>query len=289
MRQDGRRWVMILTATTVLGMTGAADASGPDGERLYRRHCAPCHGPAGRGDGPDASLFVPPPPNLREGILVRHDPERLARRVLDGTPLALAHGPSAEHDRTEQVEALVTHLKRLPTINWSRLETGEALWVDQCESCHGPFGRPPPGSAVPDLSSPAWQAAHDDARLTTLVRHVPPGQLGLHETPDAADTRALVTYVRFLSPGFELYSRYCATCHGEDGRGAGATEIGRENHPTVIFDRAWAGHIDDERLRARVWHMMAGQKPTMPHLRHRLDEAQVGAIIAYLRGLPPER
>ena len=281
-------WVVVLTVTTALGMAGVVNASGPDGERLYRRNCAPCHGPAGHGDGPDATLFVPPPPNLRAGILARHEPERLARRVLDGTPLALARGPAAEHDRTEQVEALVTHLRRMPTIDWARVEEGEALWVDQCESCHGPFGRPPPRTAVPDLSSPAWQAGHSDVSLAALVRHATPGQMGLHSAPDAADTRALVTYVRFLSPGFELYSRYCASCHGEDGHGAGADEIGPGTHPTVMFDRAWERGIDDERLRARVWHMMAGQKPTMPHLRNRLDEAQVGAIIAYLRGLPPE-
>jgi mono/diheme cytochrome c family protein len=34
------------------------------GKPLYLRHCAPCHGAAGEGNGPLASEYDPPPTNL---------------------------------------------------------------------------------------------------------------------------------------------------------------------------------------------------------------------------------
>jgi putative copper resistance protein D len=39
-------------------------ASVAQGVSLYRTHCAACHGPSGRGDGPDAAGLLPPPANL---------------------------------------------------------------------------------------------------------------------------------------------------------------------------------------------------------------------------------
>ena len=37
------------------------------GEKLYRTHCALCHGPKGRGDGSGAAGLDPPPRNFVEG------------------------------------------------------------------------------------------------------------------------------------------------------------------------------------------------------------------------------
>jgi len=31
-----------------------------------------------------------------------------------------------------------------------------------------------------------------------------------------------ISFVRLLSPGFELYTRHCAACHGDDGHGVGS-------------------------------------------------------------------
>lgn len=42
------------------------------GMRLYAPHCAGCHGPAGRGDGPLAARLVPPPSDLSEPHTALH-------------------------------------------------------------------------------------------------------------------------------------------------------------------------------------------------------------------------
>ena len=256
------------------------------GAIAYRQHCAPCHGDTGRGDGPDAGVFRPRPRDLRDGILARYATDDLVRSVRDGEPLRLALDPAALDARSREVEAIVAYLLRLPGIDWTLAARGEELYVDRCEDCHGRFGQPgprrPPGvpHPPPDLSAPALQRALGEARLTDLVRH---GHRGMPAVPGVgrdADARAVVAYVRLLSPGFTLYSAYCASCHGEDGHSDTLVDPGLA--PTVVFDHKYFAHHDADVLRTRVWHMLGEQRPAMPHFRTRLDGAGVRAIIDYL-------
>jgi mono/diheme cytochrome c family protein len=255
-----------------------------EGEGLYLAYCASCHGVAGRGDGPDAELFVPRPRNLRDGILDRYPTETLVRTVRDGAALPLALDPAALRRRADEVEAIVKHLERLPDVDWERVWRGQDVFIDRCSHCHGPFGRPDrPGApgAGRDLTDPAVQRALDDRALLEAVRH---GRKGMPPVPGMLtedDARALVAFVRVLSPGYVLYGRYCASCHGEDGRGGDLVDPGVA--PTVMLDRTYLRSHDAEALRTKVWHMLAGQRPVMPHFRLRLDQGQVAAIIGYLK------
>lgn len=54
------------------------------GHRLYHAHCAVCHGPQGRGDGPAAASLVPRPADLRRAARMA-DPLLFAR-ITDGLP-----------------------------------------------------------------------------------------------------------------------------------------------------------------------------------------------------------
>jgi mono/diheme cytochrome c family protein len=96
------------------------------------------------------------------------------------------------------------------------------------------------------------------------------------------EARAIRPYAELFSPGMELYGRYCAGCHGDDGwppeRGLGGPE-----GPTVLFDRQYMEAHDDSAIAARVWHMLAEQWPRMPHLQTRVSDGQVGTIVRYLR------
>lgn len=262
-----------------------------EGAGLYRRYCAACHGAGGEGDGPDATLFLSPPRNLRNGLLAHYRTEDLVRRVREGRPLELAlHLPSLKA-RARDTEAIATHLARLPEVDWSLAGPGWDLYAARCELCHGAFGTPdrtlPPGVRRPrDLSSAAVQRSIDDATLRKAVRHGRKGMPALTPRVAEADTGPLVAFVRLLSPGLELYTRYCANCHGDDGRGAGNLADGIR-WPALAFDRSYFARRYPEQVREAIWHMLDEQQPIMPHYRWALTETQVRAIIEYLKQSPP--
>ena len=268
-------------------MGARAHTAEPDGGHLYREYCANCHGVNGRGDGPDATIFSHPPRDLHEEFLDKYPTEDLVRRVREGKPLELALDLPALRARATEVEAVVAHLKRLPSIKWKLVESGRDLYATRCAVCHGPFGKPaaalPEGVRAPrDLSDPNVQRSVSDQELVILVRHGRQGMPAL--TPRIPETAGppLVAFVRVLSPGFTLYDTFCANCHGDDGRG---TQPNAEaiHSPQVVFDRAYFARRDPEALRAAVWHMIGEEQPKMPHYRWALDPTQAGAIIEYLK------
>ena len=277
--------VLVDSSRSVADPTPSADT--PNGRQLYREYCSSCHGMAGKGDGPDASIFEARPRNLREGFLKKYKTDELVQRVREGKPLELALDLPALRARAGDVEALAAYLRRLPGINWDLAGRGEDVFAERCVLCHGATGRPgptlPAGVARPrDLSDPNYQKSVKDEDLVVAVRHGRDGMPGLTPRVSEEDARALVAYVRLLSPGYEQYSKYCAACHGDDGRGNGnlAEAI---NRPTIAFTGEYFVHTDPEALRANVWHMVRDQKPMMPHFRVLLTEAQARAIVEYLQ------
>jgi mono/diheme cytochrome c family protein len=287
---------VVLLLTCVLFHPLAASAEPPAapappdphaaGRRLFLRDCASCHGRDARGDGPDAALFAPPPPALTGASLRRQPTAALVARITGDRTRSLTLDPAALRRRATDVEAIAAHLERLPTVHWRTVERGQEIYVDRCEICHGPYGRPqgnaPPGVGTPrDLSEPLTQRL-DDAEIIEAMRQGHRAMPALVPVVPPEDARATAAFVRLLSPGFERYTRYCAACHGDDGRGTGSfAESG--SLPSVVFDRAYFRRHDAEQVRTAVWHMLDAQAPGMPHLRRRLTAAQAEAIVAYLR------
>jgi mono/diheme cytochrome c family protein len=232
-------------------------------------------------------MFAQPPTNLREGFLEKYTTDAVVRRVQDGTPLNITLDPVRLRARAREVEVLVAYLHRLPATAWVLAGNGRDLYIDRCAVCHGPYGAPeaslPPGVRRPrDLTSPAVQAALTDAELEVLVRHGRAGMPALTPRVSETDALALAAFVRLFSPGFELYDCYCSACHGDNGRGTG-TFAESLHAPTIVFDRAYFERTDPEKLRKEVWHMAAEQRPSMPHYRWTLSEAEAHAIVDFLK------
>ncbi len=286
-----RLGLLVVVAVLVhSGRAAAAPTPKPDavdGRRLYREYCSSCHGVGGQGNGPDAAIFAARPRSLREGFLKRYSTDELVRRVREGQPLELALDLPALRARAGEVEDLVAYLKRLPGINWDLAVPGRDIFEERCALCHGSTGRPgptlPEGFKRPrDLSAPSFQSSVSDTELILVVRHGREGMPALTPRVSEEEARELAAYVRLLSPGYELYSKYCAACHGDTGQGNGnlAEQITR---PRMAFDRDYFTHADPENLRANVWHMVRDEKPMMPHFRVLLTEAQARAIVEYLQ------
>lgn len=79
------------------------------GARLYRAHCAVCHGPEGRGDGPAAAGLVPRPADLRRTARMV-DPVLFSRITegLPGTPMPAFRDVLTEEERWHVVNFLRT-------------------------------------------------------------------------------------------------------------------------------------------------------------------------------------
>ena len=82
------------------------------------------------------------------------------------------------------------------------------------------------------------------------------------------------------SPGEQLYLDNCADCHGIDGRGNTAREMGQPY--ADLTDDVWKFGGDDTSM-ANV--IRDGSFGLMPGFQQKLSDQQVQALVAYLRVL----
>src|ERR1044071_3281854 len=132
------------------------------GKAMFDQHCARCHGPEGKGDGPDSKRVPVTPRNLTEGVFK-------FTSTAQGTPLSdedlmwtLNHGmtgsgmPSFGNLNVNTKKALVAYIKTfsnafetkpepLPKPNFKAKvdsKQGQELFTKlQCALCHGEGGR----------------------------------------------------------------------------------------------------------------------------------------------------
>jgi len=82
------------------------------------------------------------------------------------------------------------------------------------------------------------------------------------------------------SPGERLYLDNCADCHGVDGRGNTAREMGQPY--ADLTDDVWKFGGDDAAIATAI---REGSFGLMPGFQEKLGDAQVQALVGYLRVL----
>lgn len=155
-------------------VTGAQDVE--NGERLYERWCAECHGAEGEGDGPAASRMLPRPRDFTEA---RYQIRTTASGNLPTTGdimSAIEHGlpgttmpgwpnlnRSQRRDLTAYLKSLSPFFQRLgppdslsfessPGGGEEALESGRQVYTKlECDRCHGSAGRGD-GPSAPTLT-----------------------------------------------------------------------------------------------------------------------------------------
>jgi mono/diheme cytochrome c family protein len=270
------------------------------GETLYIRHCADCHGWEGRGNGALAHmLLTTPPPLRRTNLFTQYTESELVVRVLLGKDLQVPFASSSLLDTDAEVTALFTYLKRLPTVSWDQADKGAQVYDSLCASCHGLYGAGDGllAAALPvpprDLSTALSQNQVSDEELWRVIAD------GKGDMPGAADVltpdeiQAVIVFVRLLSPGYELYDRFCAICHGPTGRPIAITlpdPSDADVVPTEIptFDEEYFRTHSEDHVRLWIRHMLQENRTVMPHFSGELNAEEVRQIVAYLRSLPPE-
>lgn len=76
-----------------------------------------------------------------------------------------------------------------------------------------------------------------------------------------------------------LFDKHCDTCHGKDGQAK--TFKAKFNHARNLTDTKWQAEVSDERL----FNSITNGKGKMPAWGKKLSEAQINALVAYVRKL----
>jgi high-affinity iron transporter len=157
----------------------AGRPSAQRGARVFRAHCAACHGPAGAGDGPAAAGMEPPPANL--AAAVRHA-EASLRRDFEvtsfGVPNTAMAGWSEELTLQERWD-VATYVQGF-RFGAAEVAEGRALALAP---------EVPVGGYVRAWTDPEEALAWNDLELAELVAGVDPDL-------DESSARAVVAYLR---------------------------------------------------------------------------------------------
>ena len=76
-----------------------------------------------------------------------------------------------------------------------------------------------------------------------------------------------------------IYTAKCAKCHGKSGKGK--TIRGKLDHARDFTEASWQNEVSDERL----FNSISNGRHKMPAFKKSLSEAQIDALVAYVRRL----
>ncbi|MDH3560622.1 MAG: c-type cytochrome [Gammaproteobacteria bacterium] len=201
---------MRLIILVFLSSVGVAALAAPDGEQLYTRHCATCHGDKG-GGGVGVPLALPT-------FLESADDDFLRKTVRHGRPGRVM--PAFPKFSDAQLDALVGYIrawsgKPAPRFVATPVKAdpvhGKALFATYCAACHGANGEGGKGTGVtfsrrrdlpiiaPALNNTGFlKAATDEMIRHTLLygRIGTPMRSFLEQGLSEEDISDLVAYVR---------------------------------------------------------------------------------------------
>ena len=293
---------------------------------LYAQNCAVCHGAAGEGIGATPALDNPALQDINDEALSKIISRGLygsampAWSLEDGGPLSdyqisqlvnlIHYGDwAATQNRvvnlglaplipfvSEADPLIMENLAALP--KGSALATGVLLYAENCVACHGADGL---GTTLaPALNDPAvrsqdaadlertlrlgvsgtlmagWEKALDDEQIAALLELV----LRWDEIPTGAipapDEPILVT-AESLALGSELYAASCDNCHGPEGQGS-------QRAPSLNV-RSYLAETPDAALQQII--TLGVPETAMPAWGDRLSEAQIQAVVGFIRSWEP--
>lgn len=186
----------------------------------------------------------------------------------------------------------------------SAAPNGEALYDQNCASCHGYDGHG--GVGIP-LALPAFLESVPDEYLSKTIRY---GREGRVMPPfkylSDAQIDAIVKHVRGFSKakaatltlgsvqgdqknGARLYTKYCAACHGaqgEGGKGTGVTFSRPRDLPVIapaLNNKGFLAAASDKMIKKTLMEGREGT-PMQSFLKQGLSETDINDIVSHVRG-----
>jgi cytochrome c oxidase cbb3-type subunit III len=219
------------------------------------------------------------------GILHQSDRAKVVRDLADLKALRGAEGAQLQTASLEEIE-------RDPKLQAYAMAAGQALFGDNCATCHGQGGTG--GKGYPNLRDDVWlwggsleQIQHT---ITYGVRTGEPGAgatlmpaFGRDEMLKDGQIDDLTEYVVALSHrpanpaavarAATLFAEQCAACHGAEGKGDQAK--GAPN----LTDAEWLYGSTREAIRDQI---VNGRGGVMPTWGKRLDPQTIKALTVYI-------
>ena len=98
---------------------------------------------------------------------------------------------------------------------------------------------------------------------------------------------ALAAYAVDVEQGKKLYGQFCASCHGQSGKGDGPAAAALNPKPRDHTDRQYMSTMSDEEMLKVIKNGGAsvGKSPLMPPWGASLKDDQIQDIIVYIRTL----
>jgi mono/diheme cytochrome c family protein len=171
------------------------------GAPIYAEKCAPCHGEAGLGDGPQATKLSNPVTAIGDPEIARQSiPSEWYVVVRDGRMDRFMPGFTSLSDRQRwDVLAYVYTL----SASQGAFERGQALYDESCAGCHGPDGQgdgPQAGGAdMLDFTDQSAMAGKSTSNFYEAISAGMPPAMPAFEALLEEDRWTLAEYVRSLS------------------------------------------------------------------------------------------
>lgn len=182
---------------------------------------------------------------------------------------------------------------------------GDELYARYCSACHGENGNG--GVGVP-LALPSFLNSVSDEYLKKTIRYGRSGRImPAFESLSDAQVNAIAEHIRNWSDkpapventmlikgdsenGKQLFSKYCAQCHGKDargGKGTGVTFSRKRELPIIapaLNNSGFLASATDSMIRDTIFFGREGT-PMTSMLVAGLSEQDINDIVFYLRSL----
>jgi mono/diheme cytochrome c family protein len=273
-----RNWESTAPVLTPVPQDGRGEriARGVD---LYSGTCAVCHGENGQGGvGRDLNS---------EEYLTSFDDAYLTEAIARGRPRqgmptwGKVLSPS-------QIQDLVTFMR-----DW---EGGSSLYAKYCGFCHGVLGQGSPnpsnpGEMIPALNSAQYLDAHDDGQIRQAIvegvdeKGMPPSPLSDIEVDKIVDFLREWDQALAGFGGEELFTTYCAACHGWSGEG-GANPFNPRENVTALNSPDYLGGHDDAYIHRGIAEGIPGTgMVALSQLQGGpLTDEEIDRLVAFMRG-----
>jgi mono/diheme cytochrome c family protein len=85
--------------------------------------------------------------------------------------------------------------------------------------------------------------------------------------------------------GKHLYAKYCAVCHGDDGKGSGFNAYNLDPKPRDFTDAKYMDGLADERIFQTIsgGGRSVNRSSSMPSWGGRMDKQEIKFVMAYVR------